>query len=108
MCGLESVRSDGHNDHMKRKPLKLPPNTVGVAAAKRDLTALIDQVLKSGKPVTIARRGSAVVQLVPIAENLGIRWRKEFTIPESSGFWAEMRRIEKERKTRPARGTPQF
>ena len=87
MCALEWNRSDGHNDYMKRAPLKLPPDTVGVASAKRDLIALIDRVLASGKPVTIARRGKAVVRLVALEKPKYWRWTPENALPENDPFW---------------------
>jgi prevent-host-death family protein len=87
MCALEWNRSDGHNDHMKRKPIKLPPATVGVAAAKRDLTKLIDEVVATGKSVTIARRGKPVVRLVVVDENRYWKWTPENAIPYDDPFW---------------------
>lgn len=108
MCALEWNGSDGHNDHMKRAPLKLPPDTVGVAAAKRDLIALIDRILRTGRPVTIARRGKAVARLLPVEETIGPRWRKECTFAEDDPFWAAMKDVELLRKTAPDRGTSQF
>lgn len=87
MCALEWARSDGHNDHMKRAPLKLPPGTVGIAQAKRDLIALIDRVLASGSPVTIARRGKPVVRLVAVEAPRYWKWSPENTIPENDPFW---------------------
>lgn len=105
MCGLEAVRSDGHNDHMKRRPLKLPPNTVGVAEAKRDLIALIRRVNRSRRPVTISSRGTPVAQIVPAPKLLGLQWRKENTIPEDSPFWDAMRRISEWRKSASWRGS---
>lgn len=108
MSALELILSDGHNDHMKRAPLKLPPDTVGVADAKRDLIALIDRVLASGKPVTIARRGRPVVQLVPCGETIGPKWDVRYTFPDNHPFFSIMKDIEKRRKTDRARGTPQW
>lgn len=105
MCGLELVRSDGHNDHMKRKPLVLPANTVGVADAKRDLTSLIDRVVKSGKPVIISRRGKPVVRIEPLSPGLGLRWRKSETIPEDDPFWKGARMTEIWRRMPFTRGT---
>ena len=106
MCALDFVLSDGHNDHMKRAPLKLPPDTVGVADAKRDLIALIDRILRDGKPVTIARRGKAVARLVPVEEKIGSEWRKHLIFEENDPFFDIMEKIIAERKTRPMRGTP--
>ncbi len=108
MFALESVLSDGHNDHMKRAPLKLPPDTVGVADAKRNLIALINRVLRTGKPITIARRGKPLVRLLPCEKEIGPRWDPRFTFPDDDPFWAIMKDIEKRRKSDPARGTPQF
>ncbi|MBI2923036.1 MAG: type II toxin-antitoxin system Phd/YefM family antitoxin [Planctomycetes bacterium] len=105
MLGLEAVHSDGHNDHMKRKPMKLPQNTVGVADAKRDLIALIRQVNRSQRPITISRHGTPVAQIVPAPKRLGPRWRKEFTIPDDSPFWDAMRRISEWRKSASWRGS---
>ncbi|MCE9581285.1 MAG: type II toxin-antitoxin system Phd/YefM family antitoxin [Planctomycetes bacterium] len=93
---------------MKRAPLKLPPDTVGVAEAKRDLTALIDRVLRTGKPLTIARRGRPVVRILPAEQIIGPRWRKECTFADNDPFWAAMKDVELLRKTAPDRGTPQF
>ncbi len=88
MCALEWNGSDGHNDHMKRAPLKLPPDTVGVAAAKRDLIALIDRILESGNPITIARRGKPVVRLVGIEEPHYWRWTPVAALPDDDPFWS--------------------
>lgn len=107
MCALEWNGSDGHNDHMKRAPLKLPPDTVGVAAAKRDLTRLIDMVLRSGKSFVISRRGKPVVRIVPCEDRIGPVWDAKYTIPDSSPFWAAMKEVQARRKA-PGRGTPQF
>ena len=87
MCALEWNRSDGHNDHMKRAPLKLPPNTVGIAQAKRDLIALINRVLETGKPITVARRGKPVVQLVAAEKPEYWNWTAENAIPYDDPFW---------------------
>lgn len=107
MCALEIVRSDGHNDHMKRKPLKLPPKTVGIAEAKRDLTSLIQKVLDSGKPVTIARRGKPVVELSPIRRKPALQWRPDFVIPADDPFWKAARESDLDPDRRELRrGTP--
>ena len=106
MFALEFVLSDGHNDHMKRAPLKLPPDTVGVADAKRDLTSLIDRVLASGKSITIARRGKAVVRIVPIAEKIGTEWHKGMNFRDGDPFFEIMEKVIADRKTRPMRGHP--
>ena len=92
MSALECARSDGHNDHMKRAPLKLPPDTVGVAEAKRDLIALINRVLATRKPVTISRRGRPVVQLTPADEPEYWKWTSENAIPYDDPFWKGDRR----------------
>jgi prevent-host-death family protein len=93
MSALEWARSDGHNDHMKRAPLKLPPDTVGVADAKRDLTKLIDRVLLTGKPVTIARRGKAVVRLVVAPVGKGLNQVPGPGLPDDSPFWAALKEV---------------
>jgi prevent-host-death family protein len=72
---------------MKRVPLKLPPDTVGVAVAKRDLIALINRVLATGKPVTISRRGNPVVQIVAAEKPRFWKWSPENTIPDDDPFW---------------------
>lgn len=72
---------------MKRAPLKLPPGTVGIAQAKRDLIALINQVLSTKKPVTIARRGKPVVRLEPVPPTRRWIWSPEHAIPEGDPFW---------------------
>jgi len=72
---------------MKRAPLKLPPDTVGVADAKRDLTKLIEAVFSSGKPITIARRGKPVVRIVPVEENRYWKWTPDNAIPYDDPFW---------------------
>lgn len=95
MCALEWARSDGHNDHMKRKPLRLPPNTVGVAEAKRDLARLIDAVLRSGTPILIARRGRPVARLEKLPRDPGLRPIPGCSIPESSPFWKGLSEIRK-------------
>ncbi|MCC6738479.1 MAG: type II toxin-antitoxin system Phd/YefM family antitoxin [Planctomycetia bacterium] len=93
---------------MKRDPVKLPPDTVGVADAKRDLIALIGRVLASGRPITIARRGKPVARLVPCDEVIGPKWNARFTFPDDDPFFRIMRDIERRRKTDKARGTPQW
>lgn len=72
---------------MKRSPLKLSPGTVGIAEAKRDLTKLIDRVEKTGTPLTIARRGKPIVQLVPAPKPRFWQWRPELAFPDDDPFW---------------------
>jgi antitoxin (DNA-binding transcriptional repressor) of toxin-antitoxin stability system len=93
---------------MKRAPLKLPPDTVGVADAKRDLIALIDRILHSGKPINIARRGKAVARLVPIEETIGSEWRKHLIFKDNDPFFADMEDIIAERESRKMRAHPAF
>jgi len=90
---------------MKRTPLKLPPDTVGVADARRNLIDLINRVLASGKPVTISRRGKAVARIAPLVEKTGLEWRKHLRFAEDDPFYDAMEEILCDRKLRPIRGS---
>jgi prevent-host-death family protein len=52
----------------KRKNPANSTRTMGAAKAKTHFLSVIDQVDQEGVPVTVTRRGKAIVQVVPIEQ----------------------------------------
>ena len=52
-------------------PLRqLPAETVGLREANQDFSALVERVARTGRGVTVTRRGVPVVRIVPVDEDM--------------------------------------